>query len=263
MYKQISGVDYWINAAGKKPLLPDCELIELSRVIQNPETTERRKTKAVNKMIEHNLRLVIHFVKHWISSKSTIKWDSEETCDLLQLGALGLKRAAEKYDYTRGYKFSTYAYNWIRQGVGRYYLENRSSIRIPEHIMRQVINFRSENNNEFYYSDEKIVAARQALNCTSYDIPTQKGESSLHEVIADKTEYVQDPGKAVEFLMNLAKLEEETRQMFRDYYFNKISMAKIAKNRKISDSEVRKRFCRAERLMRVAVRYNRQVPVTI
>lgn len=238
------------------------ETFQLSRVIQDPNSSEKKKTKAVNKLIEHNMGLVIYYVKHWIRSKSSIKWDSEETCDLLQLGALGLKRAAEKYDYTRGYQFTTYAYNWIRQAVGRYHMETRSTIRVPEHVVREVINYRRQADKSNVVMSEKLLLAVKALDCTSYDIPAGDNENNMLDAIADTKETVIDKADTVEFLMNLAKLEDHTKDMLRDHYVTGTPLSKVAASLGISDSEIRKRLYRAQCLMRIASRYNRQVPVT-
>jgi RNA polymerase sigma factor (sigma-70 family) len=262
MAKQISSVDYWMKSASRKPLLSPDETIELSRIIQDPNSSEKKRTKAINKLIEHNLRFVITYVKHWVSSKSSIKWDSEETCDLLQLGALGLRRAAEKYDYTRGYRFTTYAYNWIRQAIGRYTMESRSTIRIPEHAHRQVINYRLEKDKSKAVVTDTLLCAIKALDCTSYDIPTGESENNLLDVIADTKETVIDKADTVEFLMNLAKLEDHTKDMLRDHYIIGTPLPKVAEKIGISCSEICKRIRLAQAMMRVASCYNRQVPVT-
>ena len=144
------------------PVLPEAEVIRLARIVQSEQCPTKRR-RAVNKLVQHNLRLVPQLVCKYAMSRAKIGIDDDRMSDYLQQAVLGLVRAAEKFDPERGYKFSTYAYRWIRQAIGRYHYETYSIIRVPEHVLSPVLNGRRDLK---YYRE-----ARRALNIDWLDRP--------------------------------------------------------------------------------------------
>jgi RNA polymerase primary sigma factor len=114
----------FLNEAGRYPLLTAAEEVELAKLI------ERGDQAAKDKMINSNLRLVVSIAKKYQGHGLTL-------LDLIQEGIIGLIRAVEKFDWRRGYKFSTYATWWIRQAVQRGVANKSRTIRIPVHIVER------------------------------------------------------------------------------------------------------------------------------
>ena len=111
----------FLNEAGRYPLLTAAEEVELAKRI------EAGDIEAKNRMINSNLRLVVSIAKKYQGHGLSL-------LDLIQEGVIGLIRAVEKFDWRRGYKFSTYATWWIRQAVQRGVANKSRTIRIPVHI---------------------------------------------------------------------------------------------------------------------------------
>jgi RNA polymerase primary sigma factor len=114
----------FLNEAGRYPLLRAAEEVELAKLI------ERGDPRAKDRMINSNLRLVVSIAKKYQGHGLSL-------LDLIQEGIIGLIRAVEKFDWRRGYKFSTYATWWIRQAVQRGVANKSRTIRIPVHIVER------------------------------------------------------------------------------------------------------------------------------
>ncbi|MFS8501740.1 MAG: RNA polymerase sigma factor RpoD [Caldicoprobacter sp.] len=118
-------VRMYLKEIGKVPLLTAEEEIELAkRMEQGDEEAKRR-------LIEANLRLVVSIAKRYVGRGMLF-------LDLIQEGNLGLIKAVEKFDYRKGYKFSTYATWWIRQAITRAIADQARTIRIPVHMVETI-----------------------------------------------------------------------------------------------------------------------------
>lgn len=129
----------WLNAAGRFPLLPKTELIRLAKKRDQSVAGSPSYIKVINKITEHNLRLVPSVVRKYIGKRVGFTMSSEVVCDLLQQGYIGLRRAAEKYDPSRGYAFSTYAHSWIYQSVTRWHNSRDRVVYVPESAMTETL----------------------------------------------------------------------------------------------------------------------------
>ena len=101
-------------------------------------TNKKLRTKLLNEVCEANLQLVANTVNKFVSKRSTKGWNEEKTLDLLQEGYFGLRRAAEKFEFSKGCKFSTYAVIWINQAIRRHHMVNYSLIYIPENTLSEL-----------------------------------------------------------------------------------------------------------------------------
>src|SRR6266699_141834 len=129
----------FLKDIGKVRLLTAQEEVDLAKRI------ERGDLAAKKKMIESNLRLVVSIAKNYRNQGLAF-------LDLIQEGTLGLVRAAEKFDYRKGYKFSTYATWWIRQAVARAIADKGRTIRMPVHVVEKL--------NRILRSERKLRAER-------------------------------------------------------------------------------------------------------
>ena len=115
----------FLKDIGKVPLLTAAQEVELAKRI------ERGDHPAKQKMVESNLRLVVSIAKNYRNQGLPF-------LDLIQEGTIGLVRAAEKFDYRKGFKFSTYATWWIRQAVARALADKARTIRMPVHVVEKL-----------------------------------------------------------------------------------------------------------------------------
>ncbi|WP_338430045.1 RpoD/SigA family RNA polymerase sigma factor [Synechococcus elongatus IITB3] len=139
-------VSWYLSSIGRIPLLTAEEEVELSRKVQlmmalleNPDAESNSENQAIlkagqkakAKMLKANLRLVVSVAKKYQNQ-------GLELLDLIQEGSLGLERAVEKFDPALGYKFSTYAYWWIRQSMTRAIDNHARTIRLPIHVSEKI-----------------------------------------------------------------------------------------------------------------------------
>lgn len=121
-------VRMYLKEIGRIPLLTFDEEVDLAKRIENGEEAARKK------LVESNLRLVVSIAKKYVGRGMTL-------LDLIQEGNQGLIRAVEKYDWKKGFKFSTYATWWIRQAITRAIADQARTIRIPVHMVENINRF--------------------------------------------------------------------------------------------------------------------------
>ncbi|OGE80589.1 MAG: RNA polymerase sigma factor RpoD [Candidatus Doudnabacteria bacterium RIFCSPHIGHO2_01_FULL_43_23] len=162
-------IQMYLREIGKAPLLKSAEEVDLAKRVERGEATARKK------LTEANLRLVVSIAKKYMGRNLGL-------LDLIQEGNLGLFRAVEKFDWRRGYKFSTYATWWIRQAITRAIADQSRTIRIPVHMV--------ETLNKYAQAERQLV---QDL-----------GREPLAEEIAAEM------GIEVEKVYQLKKISQET-----------------------------------------------------
>ena len=212
-------VSWYLATIGRIPLLTPAEEIELGNQVQkmmeltedgsksfdeSALTTQQRRMirigrRAKERMMKANLRLVVSVAKKY-------QGKGLELLDLIQEGSLGLERAVEKFDPTRGYKFSTYAFWWIRQSMTRAIACQSRTIRLPVHLSERLTTIRKVSLDLAHklgampsrveiaeamdiHLDELDSLLRQALTTSSLDAPVngEEGRSFLGDLIADSS----------------------------------------------------------------------------
>ncbi len=123
----LDSVQMYLREIGKVPLLKAEEEIDLARRIEKGEEAARQR------LTNANLRLVVSIAKRYVGRSPNLT-----LLDLIQEGNIGLFKAVEKYDWRRGYKFSTYATWWIRQAITRALADQSRTIRIPVHMVETI-----------------------------------------------------------------------------------------------------------------------------
>jgi RNA polymerase primary sigma factor len=186
----------FINQAMRYPLLTAAEEVELAKAI------ERGDLAAKERLINSNLRLVIKFARRYQGFGLPLG-------DLVQEAMLGLIRAAEKFDWRRGYKFSTYAVLWIKQSIQRGLDNTGRSVRIPAHIaqrertVNRVTNELAVELNRDPTDEEVAKKAKLPLDevmavrdltrvTTSLDTPVGEGDTTLGELHAESASDLED-----------------------------------------------------------------------
>ncbi|MFM2079473.1 MAG: hypothetical protein RLZZ219_155 [Cyanobacteriota bacterium] len=208
-------ISWYLSTIGRVPLLTPAEEIELGNQVQammrlledqrdDDYTDQEKRTirlgrRSKERMMKANLRLVVSVAKKY-------QGKGLELLDLIQEGSLGLERAVEKFDPTRGYKFSTYAFWWIRQSMTRAIACQARTIRLPVHLSERLTAVRKVSLDLAHKlgampSRREIAEAmgmpieeldsllRQALTTSSLDAPVngEEGRSFLGDLIADNT----------------------------------------------------------------------------
>jgi RNA polymerase primary sigma factor len=198
-------LSWWLEQIGRHSLLTPAEEISLATLVQAwqqhpapvPAAIERRGRRAAGRMATANLRLVVVVAKKYARLAQ-----SGDLLDLCQAGNLGLVKAVHRFDPTRGYKFSTYAYWWIRQGACRWLEEHSRTIRLPSSFSQRVAGagrathqLTSDLGREPTMAElaealettpeELSTTFSRSIRCTSLDAAFADDGGSLGEIIAD------------------------------------------------------------------------------
>ena len=217
-----SDLSAFFQQVGKRNLLTAAQEVELAQKI------EQGDEKARNHMIEANLRLAISLAKNYTNTGCNLE-------DLIQESSLGLIKAVDRFDWRRGFKFSTYAVWWIKQALRKHVSSNSSEIKLPTHarsLLWKMKNTRKEYEEEFGVepTDEEVAAilgvkkqtmqaiiksARPAISIDSTISWNDDGGRKISEVIPDGKESLETLFEREELsnlirksLISLSKREE-------------------------------------------------------
>jgi len=124
-------VRMYLKEIGRVELLSQDEELELAKVMYDETLPDDVRKKAKDRLVEANLRLVVSIAKRYVGKGMFF-------LDLIQEGNLGLIKAVDKFDYEKGFKFSTYATWWIRQAINRAIADQARTIRIPVHMVETI-----------------------------------------------------------------------------------------------------------------------------
>ena len=193
-----SAGDYWglsddsvgmfLREMARYPLLTQAEEIELAREIAKGGPVGE---KAKRKLVRANLRLVVSIAKKYLNRGVPF-------LELIQEGSMGLMRAAEKFDYERGYKFSTYAYWWIRQGITRAIASQSRTVRLPVHMVEKL---------------NQVRKVRQTLSQEFGRRPTKSELAAALDMDEDKLDQVLDVSQRTLSLHAWVGKDEDTELM--------------------------------------------------
>ena len=212
-------VKVYLKEIGRVPLLTPDEEVQLALDIQKGGKDGER---AKQRLSEANLRLVVSIAKRYVGR-------GMQFLDLIQEGNLGLIKAVEKFDHTKGFKFSTYATWWIRQAITRAIADQARTIRIPVHMVETINRMRQATNQLVYQNGheptpEELAKAmdmsvervreiqRMAQEPASLESPVgEEEDSSLGDFVAD--ENAEAPGKAADRAMVAQQINQALKSL--------------------------------------------------
>ncbi len=208
-FKANDVLQMYLRDIGKKTMVTPAEEIELGKKIREGGKKEAELAKA--RLVQANLRLVVSIAKKYIGQGVLFM-------DLVQEGSLGLIRAAERYDYRKGFKFSTYATWWIRQTIIRCIANTARTIRIPVHMsdkIRQYKKARTELNIELGREPslkelgkkmklpvDKVMGIKKAMNKEPISLDLPIGEDLYLEDYVPDTETAAPHIRAADSLLH-------------------------------------------------------------
>jgi len=209
-------IQMYLKEIGKVPLLSSEEEIELAK------RKEKGDKEAERKIIEANLRLVVSIAKKFAGAKGM------SLLDLIQEGNIGLFRAVEKFEYRKGFKFSTYATWWIRQAITRALADQSRTIRIPVHMVETINKFQQIQRNLIQelgrepLAEEIATEMGEDIEKVRYIMKISQDTISLETTIGDDEEdsTLED---FIEDVKNITPDRAAALQLLRDYVKNIVS----------------------------------------
>jgi RNA polymerase primary sigma factor len=206
-------IQMYLKEIGKVPLLTGEEETELAK------RKEKGDKEAEKKIIEANLRLVVSIAKKFAGAKGM------SLLDLIQEGNIGLFRAVEKFEYRKGFKFSTYATWWIRQAITRALADQSRTIRIPVHMVETINKFQQVQRNLIQelgrepMADEIASEMGEELEKVRYIMKISQDTISLETTIGDDEEdsTLED---FIEDVKNVTPDRAAALQLLKDYVKN-------------------------------------------
>lgn len=235
MTPQDDSVTYWMNQAGRVPLLTETQVLRLSKIIHTQGKDSPAGQRAISKLVRHNLRLIPMVVRSLVRKGRRYRTDEQSMCDYYQAGVFGLHRAACLYDFSRGYKFSTYAFMWIRQSVQRYYYSMNSPIYVPESYYNNYKDFatfeaQEKMRVESPSSYERHVAAHRVLSGVN-TLMYESNDGGMLEASSDPVflTNILEPHDTVDDLLALSTANEEVKNLVVETCVNGKTITSAAK----------------------------------
>jgi RNA polymerase primary sigma factor len=203
-------IQMYLKEIGRVPLLTTEEEVELAK------RKERGDRQAEKKLIEANLRLVVSIAKKFAGAKGL------SLLDLIQEGNIGLFRAVEKFEYRKGYKFSTYATWWIRQAITRALADQSRTIRIPVHMVETINKFQQverrlvQDLGREPLPEEIAAEMNEELDKIKYIMKISQDTISLETSVGDEDEdsVLED---FIEDIKNVAPDRSAALKLLKDY----------------------------------------------
>jgi len=238
---------FWLNSAGRYPLLTKTQIISLARQVQKNPVGSTLRQRAIDKLICHNLRLIPKIAYRALKGKFDRSFPLTLSEDLFQSGVIGLRRAAELYDPTKGYAFSTYAVKWIYQSIQRDLYNNMSLIRVPENTIREYCHFYKAIQEGTPASDydarkvDRYMDCAAALFCISGDTTWLRTEedNGLSTILCNRSlDKALEPSDDFEDILNMAAVSDLAKSMVEDKLVNGKSIPQIAEENSVTHEEV-------------------------
>lgn len=263
------GITTWYNEAGRFRVLEQHEFDLMVKRLNQYEPGTKEYVEILNKLTLHNLRLVIKFVTNFVRAKAQTKIGGPDMVDYLQVGTMGLRRAIERYDPTKGYKFSTYAVPWIRSFVSRYNLKVSSIFYITENAHRDAWQYKtygeirskaSKNKSEKECIDllQRVQAMQNPLSLDAdFDGSNdQEGTELVRRLESHYKPYDSNREFAmdIEDLVNSAGLTKMQIKIIKASYIQELTTHQIKELYGLSLSEVKRSKQKALAKLRKAIR---------